>query len=736
MKKIRISELPLSESTKGLYLLATDSENKSVKVSMDSMSEERAAADEELLLRIKGVSKRSTAYTDPSIYIGNFDAEKNESGGIKKTAVLVMQDFLRDTVRHDDFHDSFPYIGKMRGHVQGVPIEAWNYVKSWNTGSTDGVFVQVVRTNYALSAGVISSALTDSFHEYYRTVTVGMANGSVTDVTATPWKESTSEIRTIADEGLDKADSALSQIHEERQERASQDRTLSEAVSNERTERTTADAELSVSISAEEAARTQRDAELTAVLTAETNARLTADRDEKEARKTADDELSERITSEAASREASDAELQAKMQDHEDRIWKLENQWYGVEWDTEVSSPAVTRIGNMDLHRTLPIQSRMRGCLLNDNGKVVEYLNAKDWTGHDLSGARGQVMVEIPFHYRRFETDGTKRRVKMSEYPLPGFNFVKMGYLSANEATIQRSTGKLASVVNYDPDFRGGNNQAELDGTYKSVLGKPANNISLKTARDAARKRGKEGDTQWNCYTYDLHVTLTWLYVVEYATRNSQLPFNAELTSEGFHQGGLGSFSIPTSDYNSYFKNLPVIPCGCTHHLGNGSGVVNLHLATDDGTYVRDILVPRYRGVEVPFGHLSILADGIFCKRPDTSSAWTYYATSDPAVFGSDDTTQYRVVGLVPSARYGWIKDIHFGEQGDITTSQNIGGSSTTFFSDFYEIYTSNNECFPRFGGVFSQQDARNGFFYLTSISSQTASSAGHGTRLCFLPSE
>ena len=42
MKKIRISELPLSESTNGLYLLATDSENKSVKVSMDSMSEERA----------------------------------------------------------------------------------------------------------------------------------------------------------------------------------------------------------------------------------------------------------------------------------------------------------------------------------------------------------------------------------------------------------------------------------------------------------------------------------------------------------------------------------------------------------------------------------------------------------------------------------------------------------------------------------------------------------------------
>ena len=248
MKKIRISELPLSESTKGLYLLATDKENQSVKVSMDSMEEERAAADEELLLRIKGVSKRSTAYTDPSIYIGNFDAEKNESGGIKKAAVLVMQDFLRDTVRHSDYRDSFPYIGKMRGHVQGIPFQAANYVKQWNTGSQSGIFVQVVRTNFGINNGVISSALTEAFHEYHRAVTVSMANGNVMDVTATAWKESTADIRAIADEGLDKADSALSQIHEERQERAAQDRSLAEAVSNERSERTAADANLQAKI--------------------------------------------------------------------------------------------------------------------------------------------------------------------------------------------------------------------------------------------------------------------------------------------------------------------------------------------------------------------------------------------------------------------------------------------------------------------------------------------------------
>lgn len=151
----------------------------------------RIGADTELLKRIIGQSTASSAYTDPFRYIGNFTSEKDENGTVTKHAIRVMQDYLLDTLRHSDFRDSFPYIGKMRAHVEGVPIEAWNYVKSWNTGSTNGVFVQVVRTNFGLNNGVISSALTEAFHEYFRTVTVAMSNGLVTGVTATAWQEST-----------------------------------------------------------------------------------------------------------------------------------------------------------------------------------------------------------------------------------------------------------------------------------------------------------------------------------------------------------------------------------------------------------------------------------------------------------------------------------------------------------------------------------------------------------------
>ena len=151
----------------------------------------RIEADAELRKRIIGKSTASSAYNDPFKYLDDYQSEKDASGTITKHAIRVMQDDLLDTLRHSDYRDSFPYIGHMRAHIEGVPIECWTYVKAWNTGSTNGVFVQVVRTNFGVKNGVISSALTEAFHEYHRTVTVGMANGSVTDVTATAWQEST-----------------------------------------------------------------------------------------------------------------------------------------------------------------------------------------------------------------------------------------------------------------------------------------------------------------------------------------------------------------------------------------------------------------------------------------------------------------------------------------------------------------------------------------------------------------
>lgn len=51
---------------------------------------------------------------------------------------------------------------------------------------------------------------------------------------------------------------------------------------------------------------------------------------------------------------------------------------YGVEWDTTSSDPHLTRIGNMSLHKTLPIQSQLKGCIAQKD-KVIYWLNESDW---------------------------------------------------------------------------------------------------------------------------------------------------------------------------------------------------------------------------------------------------------------------------------------------------------------------------------------------------------------------
>lgn len=51
---------------------------------------------------------------------------------------------------------------------------------------------------------------------------------------------------------------------------------------------------------------------------------------------------------------------------------------YGVQFDITVADPHLTRIGNMSLHKSLPIQSQLKGCIAQ-GGKVIYWLDESDW---------------------------------------------------------------------------------------------------------------------------------------------------------------------------------------------------------------------------------------------------------------------------------------------------------------------------------------------------------------------
>ena len=416
--------------------------------------------------------------------------------------------------------------------------------------------------------------------------------------------------------------------------------------------------------------------------------------------------------------------------------------YYGIEWNATVSNPKPTRIGKMELHKELPLQSLMRRCILKDNGTVNYYLHANDSTKRDngaaanLTGADGQYMVELPDMYVRFETDGDISRHLQSTEPLPGFRLWRKDYVSAVEATVQRSTTTLCSVVNKDADYRGGNNDASRDGTYKTQLGMPATQISLTNFRAYARKRGS---TEWNCNLYQTHRKLWWLFAVEYANFNSQDAFNAELDENGYHQGGLSSgvTTLNSTKWNTFNNYYPFVPCGTTNSLGNHSGVVEFTMPDEyDHGVPTKVNVPSYRGVENPFGHIWKWTDGCKCLiQSETDGGLSeFYVCDDPAAFTSSGVVNYDLRGNLPR-KEGYVKKLILGEHGEIMPLE-VGGGSTTYFCDYFYTNIPSSGVSERgvlFGGH-ANNGASAGFVYASTTNTATYTTANFGSRLCFYP--
>ena len=417
-------------------------------------------------------------------------------------------------------------------------------------------------------------------------------------------------------------------------------------------------------------------------------------------------------------------------------------QYYGIQKDLSTSATACTRVGAEGLHQSLPIQSKMRRCLLADDGTVNGYLHATDSTkldtgaAADLTGASGQVMVEIPKHYVKFELNGTVLTALFSEYALPGFIEIPKHYVSAYEAAMDRTNSKLSSVVNLTAQYRGGGNNASRDEQENTDLGKPATSISLTNFRTYAHNRGNG----WCCNAYGPNKAVFWLYVCEYANFNCQLDFNAALDANGYHQGGLGP-GVTTlngtkwSNFNGY---NPVIPCGTTNSLGNASGVVTYTMPASYDATTTTVQVPSYRGIENPYGHIWKWTDGVLCdiQAEDAGGKSLLYVAPEwnPAKFASSISEDYKLRGELPRTS-NYVKELLIGEHGEMMP-KTVGGSSSTYVGDYF--YTSIPGSGAATRGVLFGGNAFNGagagFAYAATLSAPTHALAYFGSRLCFIP--
>ena len=411
----------------------------------------------------------------------------------------------------------------------------------------------------------------------------------------------------------------------------------------------------------------------------------------------------------------------------EEVIYK--NEVYGVSHKYTLASPILERIGNLNNHKELPVQSLMKRCLLTDSGEVT-YLDPQDSTklatGEDaiLDGTAGQVMVEIPEHYRKFTLTEDSYNCEISLYPFVGAHKVNKCYISAYEASLDRTNNKLSSVVNTTTQFRGGTNQSAWDDTYRSLLGRPVTGVSLTNFRTYANNRG----SNWKCQEWDIYCAVYWLYTIEYANLNCQSAFNENTTDEGYKQGGLGSGVTNISNWNGYNGYNPFVPCGYTNSLGNYTGIITYPTPNEDGTIRYNAPVPSYRGIENPFGHIWKWTDGVLAKGNGTIQE--YYKTNNRSEYSSSLTSDYIKIGESPTGN-GYKKEILRNYQGDIMTSV-VGGSDTTYFCDYHYQAVSNGTIYGFLSGGCANHGARAGFGSLDSYDGPASTSADIGSRICY----
>ena len=318
---------------------------------------------------------------------------------------------------------------------------------------------------------------------------------------------------------------------------------------------------------------------------------------------------------------------------------------YGVEWDITQPDPQLTRIGNPLLHKALPIQSKMKGCV-HQNGVIQYYLNPEDWTkkadgtASKLDGTDGEVGVEVPRFYIWEENVDNTYRVWISEERICSqAEESPHCIVSAFRCTYDNTASipKLISIANTDTKYRGGNRDAQYDqylnsDPIRSLLGKPATSMPRSTARTYARNNGCEllSYTQYKNIFY-------WLYVIEYANFNSQAGFNSSLTSDGYRQGGLGN-GVTTYNWeawNAYNGHCPLTPNGYLNEFGNGTGTKSFTIPEigDYSTYTLSSI--KWRGFENPFGDIHTNLDGIIFDRTGTTTSAniTAHIITDPAKY-------------------------------------------------------------------------------------------------------
>lgn len=470
---------------------------------------------------------------------------------------------------------------------------------------------------------------------------------------------------------------------------------------------------------------------------------------------------------------------------------------YGLTWnestDAYARTGALTGVatGSSPGNAFLPIQAQMKRCVVNNAGVVQYYLCATDSTKKvdcstpaDLTGADGQVMVEIPKFYLRYSYGANVHQWDVSLTPLVGFTvhpaFVKNGaevaarYISAYEGILYDDSQSVYTS-DYNPIGAHAVTVDVNDGTGKGTITEDADSGTIYAQLQAGDVIVVTGTTDNNgtyvidSITDDDIITCTGVIaggdgaegtcVISapaadtandiLSSVSGKKPFSgitranfrsiAALRGTGWRQFDFYLASaiqlLYLVEYASFYSQS-MIGLGLTdwtgatwstynaYHAINNTGLSNANgNATANVSGGDGVLgsYMTYRGIENWYGHLWSFVDGF-----NINDNVPYVCNTDTD-FANDTAANYTDLGITLINGSGWQNTLEQISGGFLPAS--VGANGATKITDYY--YQGTGWRRPLLGGATYNSVNAGGFcWYLNRASGYlTAKISG---RLCF----
>ena len=390
--------------------------------------------------------------------------------------------------------------------------------------------------------------------------------------------------------------------------------------------------------------------------------------------------------------------LEGKMSTVENKVATLEdlykylntsNTWFGCKWPVGNANSAGTPVGNLLRLAHMQDIFKIGGYMVkNDHTRKklskADHRHYEDGGAVDFTGTEGHYQWGwgVDIYYASW-SDSEYDYEAFDDRPIPGVPCVRIPVGSrscAGYAALDRTNNILCSYINKTAQFRGGTNNSAWDGTWRSQLGKPVSNIGMPTLATYARKNGNLWFTSERVMLF-ITGALARVY---FHNRNIQAAYNAQLTSDGLHQGGLGAGISQDAEWGD--RGYAAYDLDIGIEKGDMTGLLSVTIKNSSDADVTISNIPCFMGLKNFYKYLwTMTEDELLVCQADGSQAFYVENTIDGSAFDVSGAGTHLLVGKTPvhaSASWSYIKKISTDYLSGMPVED--GGSGSTYYADGY----------------------------------------------------